>query len=192
MNSPTAAIEKTCLSPGNIAAYLDGELSPRAELELEVHLAVCGRCNNELNKQKSLLQALDFALEDKAQIELPADFTRVVVANAESKVRGLRCPQERFRALFVCAALFALVLLGLGGETKTVFGTFANFAEQFLAVAGFAWNLIYDVAFGTAIILRSLSSQVADNSKVSLVFVSGLFFILLIVFSRLTVRLNRS
>jgi hypothetical protein len=174
MNSQTATIEKICLQRNEIAAFIDGELLPHKEFELELHLAVCGFCATELNEQKKLLCALDYALENEKQIELPANFTKVVVTNAESKVDGLRRPQERSKALFVCAALFVLVILGLGGETKTVLNTFGKFAEQFLAVGGFVWNLIYDVSVGTAIVLRSLGSQFIFNSSA--------FFAILIVF----------
>jgi hypothetical protein len=174
MNSQTATIEKICLQRNEIAAFIDGELLPHEEFELELHLAVCGFCATELNEQKKLLCALDYALENEKQIELPANFTKVVVTNAESKVNGLRRPQERSKALFVCAALFVLVILGLGGETKTVLNTFGKFAEQFLAVGGFVWNLIYDVSVGTAIVLRSLGSQFIFNSSA--------FFAILIVF----------
>lgn len=189
MNTQNAA-EKNCSQRNDLAAYLDGELSPRAELELEMHLAACRSCSDELNEQKKLLQALDCALESDRKIELPANFTRVIVANAESRVSGLRRPQERFNALFVCAALFLLILLGLGGEMKTVLYTFVKFAEQFLAVGGFAWNLIYDVAIGTTVILRSLSHQIIFHSSVSLATLTGFFVVLLLVFSR--VALQRS
>jgi len=167
MNLQTATTEKICSYRSEIAAYIDGELLSREELELEMHLVVCRHCSEELNEQKKLLCALDYALENEVEIKLPANFTRVVVANAESKVNGLRQPQERSKALFVCAALFLLVLLGLGGETETVLNTFGKFAEQFLAVGGFVWNLIYDVSVGAAIVLRSLSSQFIFNSSAS-------------------------
>lgn len=191
MNFDTTAIEEICSHHSDLAAYLDGELSPREELELEKHLAVCKDCSDELNEQKKLLRALDFALENEREIELPADFTRIVVANAESKVSGLRRPQERSKSLFVCAALFLLVLLGLGGETRTVWHTFAKFAEQFLAVGGFIWNLIYDVAVGSAIVLRSLSNQVVFNSNFSVALLIGFLFVSLVFLSRFTTRLNR-
>jgi hypothetical protein len=174
MNSQTATIEKICLQRNEIAAFIDGELLPHEEFELELHLAVCGFCATELNEQKKLLCALDYALENEKQIELPANFTKVVVTNAESRVNGLRRPQERSKALFVCAALFVLLILGLGGETKTVLNTFGKFAEQFLAVGGFVWNLIFDVSVGAAIVLRSLGSQFIFNSSA--------FFAILIVF----------
>ncbi len=191
MNSQTATTEKICSQTSEIAAFIDGELLPREELELELHLAVCGSCSAELNEQKKLLCALDFALENEKQFELPANFTKIVVANAESKVSGLRRPQERSKALFVCATLFLLVLLGLGGETETVLNTFRKFAEQFLAVGGFVWHLIYDVSVGTAIVLRSLSSQFIFNSFASLAILIVFVFLSLFLLSRF-ISLQRS
>lgn len=184
MNLQGATTENICSYRSEIAAYIDGELLPREELELESHLAVCGSCAAELNEQKKLLRALDYALENEREIELPANFTKIVVANAESKVSGLRRPQERSKSLFVCAALFLLVLLGLGGETGTVVNTFGKFAEQFLAVGGFVWNLIYDISVGTAVVLRSLSSQFIFNSTASLAILLVLVFLSLFLLSR--------
>ncbi len=40
MNLQTSATEKVCLQ-NEIAAYIDGELTPREELDLEMHFAVC-------------------------------------------------------------------------------------------------------------------------------------------------------
>ena len=93
-----------------IAAYIDGELSPREEMDLELHFAVCGECAAEFNEQKKLLCALDFALDEKAEFELPEDFTKSVVVKAESNVSGLRRREERFRALYLCAILFLLII----------------------------------------------------------------------------------
>ena len=190
MNLQAATIEKVCPT-SEIAAYIDGELSPRAEFELEMHFAVCPSCKSKLNEQNTLLCALDFALEKEQEIELPENFTKVIVANAESKVSGLRRPQERFKALFICATLFLLVLLGLGSETETVFNTFGKFGEQFLAVGGFAFHLIYNFAIATAIILRSLSHQIIFNSAISVAFLVMFFVISLFALSRLIVRYNR-
>jgi hypothetical protein len=103
-----------------IAAYIDGELAASEELALEMHFVGCSICAAELESAKTILRALDFALEDENEIELPADFTKTIVANAESRVSGLRRPNERFTALFICAALFLLVIAGLGRETETV------------------------------------------------------------------------
>ena len=192
MDTQTARIEQVCSERSDIAAYIDGELSPREELELEMHLAICRKCSAELNEQKKLLRVLDFALESEREIEMPADFTRVVVANAESKVSGLRRPQERAKALFVCAALFLLALLGFGGETRTVLNAFAKLAEQFFAVGGFVWNLIYSVAVGTAVVLRSLSHQIVFNFGFFFAVLIAFFIVSLIFLSRFVTRLNRS
>ena len=183
-----ADIENVCSHRSKIAAYIDGELLPREEIELEAHLAICKFCAAELNEQKKLLCVLDFALTDQDEFKLPENFTKIVVANAESKVSGLRRPKERSNALIVCAVLFLLVLLGLGRETEAVFNTFANFADQFLVVAGFAFHLFYDITLGTAIILRSLGTMLIYNSTVSLTLTLLVFGGSIIALLRLTAR----
>lgn len=191
MNEQAVQLEELCRQRANLAAYIDGELSPAEELELEMHLGVCPACAAELNEQKKLLQALNYALDGEEPIALPEDFTRVVVTNAESRVSGLRRPQERFKALFVCAALFLLTLLAFGTETKTILQTFARFAEQMLAVGGFVWNLIYDVSVGTAIILRSLSHQIIHNSSFAVAVFVAFLFVFVVLLSSLATRQNR-
>jgi hypothetical protein len=187
----TATTQTSCPRE-EIAAYVDGEISPREELELEMHFAVCKTCADELNSQKKLLCALDsFCLNEK-EIELPENFTKVIVTTAESKVSGLRRPQERRTALFICTALFLLVLLGLGAETETVLASFWKFADQFAAVVGFVAHLVYDIAFGITVILRSLSSQLFFSSAGSFGFIAVFFIISLITLSRLVLRYNRA
>jgi hypothetical protein len=174
----------------DIAAYIDGELAPGEELELEIHLASCKVCAEELNEQKKLLCALDYALEEK-EFELPVNFTKVVVANAESRVSGLRRPKERFNALFVCLALFLVVFVGLGSEAKSVLFSSSRFVEQFLAVGGFITHLVYDIAIGTAVILRSLCFQFVFKSAISLALVAFVLGFSALVFSRLMFRCKR-
>jgi anti-sigma factor RsiW len=192
MNRPSYSTDNNCRHRP-IVAYIDGELSPREELELENHLAVCPACAEKLNDQKKILCALEFALEEEeSEIELPENFTRVVVAAAESKVSGLRHPQERFRALFVCAALFLLVLLGLGEETSGVLTTFEKFFEQVMAVGGFAFHLVHDIAVGIAVVARSLCHRFIFNSAVSLVVLLIFFLLTTYAVSRLFVRQSRA
>lgn len=192
MNQPRPRAENNCLRH-LIIAYIDGELAPREEFELEEHLAVCAACADELNDQKKLLCGLELTLEDaKNRIELPENFTRIVVANAESKVSGLRRPQERFKALFVCTALFLLVLLGLGKETNGVLTTFANFYEQVAAVGGFAFHLIHDVAVGVAVVSRTLCHRFIFNSALALFGLFIFFLLTTYLVSRLFVRQSRA
>jgi len=191
MEQGTATIQTSCPRE-EIAAYVDGEIGSREELELEMHFAVCKPCTEELNSQKKLLCALDSFCLNEREIELPENFTKIIVTTAESNVSGLRRPQERRKALFICSALFLLVLLGLGGEIDSVFGTFGKFAEQFAAVVGFVAHLIYSIAYGITVILRSLSSQFLFNSAVSFGFIAVFFLISVLTLSRLVIRHRRA
>ena len=191
MKPQIATTEKVCPRE-EIAAYIDGEIAPRRELELEMHFAVCRNCASELNLQKKLLCALDTALLPEREVALPKNFTKVIITKAESNVSGLRRPQERRNALLICAALFLPLLVGFGAETEPILTTFGNFAGQILAVGGLIIHLVYDVAVGAVVILRSLSNQVAFNSLASAVLLLILFVISLITVSRLVIRFNRA
>lgn len=191
MNFQDFKTDEKCLR-SQLAAYVEGELSSREELELEMHLAVCKSCAAELNEQKKLLCALDCALEVEQEIALPVNFTEVVVARAQSKVSGLRAPRERFKALFVCLALFLLVVLGLGGKIEAILNTYIKFGEQLLAVGAFALHLIYDISIGTAVIARSLSNQFVNNLPFAGTFFVAFFFFSLFAAARLFTRYNRA
>jgi anti-sigma factor RsiW len=189
MSLPNQNNENECPPSARFVTYIDGELLPREELVLEAHVATCRACATELNEQKRLLHALDFfASENEREIELPEDFTKTVVASAESKVKGLRCPRERSRAVFVVAALFLTFLVGLGGETKSVVATFLNFGEQMLVVGGFAAHLVFNVAVGAAIILRSICAQLVRGSLSSSIFLTLFFFASVFALRRLLVE----
>ena len=143
-----------CDQRDDIAAYLDGELSPKGELSLEMHLADCSTCSEELNLQKQLLLGLESGLRDGLDIEVPKDFAKVVVANAESTVAGLRRPRERSNALFICGALSLFVLLCFGVSAGATL-----FLDQVTAVASFVGHLVYDLFIGVVVILRTGASH---------------------------------
>lgn len=174
----------------DIAAYVDGELTPGEELELEMHFAVCPDCADELNQQKKLLCALDFALEEK-EFELPENFTKVVVANAESRVSGLRGSKEKFNALAICSALLLLILIALGGDAKNFFAASGKLFDQFFAVGAFVGHLFYDIAVGTIVILRSLVFQFVFNSAAALAIIAFLTGFSALVFSRVWSKYKR-
>src|SRR6188472_4506226 len=94
--------KKAACPSSDLSAYIDGELSPHDELELEMHIAGCRVCADDLNLQKSFLNALDSSLEEEAEIQLPKNFTKTVVANAESRVSGIRRPHELRNAALIC------------------------------------------------------------------------------------------
>ena len=173
-----------------IAAYIDGELAAAHELELEVHFADCQICSLELNQQKQFLCGLNSSLKNEGEIELPANFTRLIVANAESSVNGLRRPRERFNAIFICAGLSLFALFALGAEAGKIFDGVSNIFEQIAAVGGFFGHLIYSFFVGVAIVLRSLAAQFRFDAVMAAV-VAGLFAVLLVFISRRVRRMLR-
>lgn len=148
-----------CLSD-EIAAYIDGELEPQRELELEMHMADCAFCRSELNEQKRFLRELDASLKGENDLVLPDDFTRLIVTNAESNVSGLRRPGERFNAFFICAGLALFVLFAIGPDASAMAAGLSQVMDQSLAVGGFFGHLVYSLFLGVVIILRSTAAQV--------------------------------
>jgi hypothetical protein len=151
-----------------ISSYIDGELDPGQELELELHFASCQKCTEDLTLQRQFLCALDASLENEPEIELPKDFTRVVVASAESRVSGLRRPTERFNAAFICSGLFLVMMFSIGAASGDALGIVFHILEKTATVASFLGHMAYDVAIGTIIVIRSLSSYfIFDHSPTS-------------------------
>ena len=153
---------------GEIAAYIDGELVRAREMELALHLASCNACTDELNLQKHLLHGLEFGLRDNADLDLPEDFTKVVVANAESTVAGLRRPRERFNMIFICGGLSLFILLSFG------VGAVVSMLDQFKAIGAFFGHLVYDFLLAIVVILRSGASQVHPETVMALL-MAGVF-----------------
>lgn len=191
MNSHAPQNQNGCPSV-EISAYIDGELSPLVEMELEAHLADCRICSAELNQQKSFLVALSASLENEKEFEMPRNFTKTIVAHAESRVSGLRRPRERFTAIFICAALFLFILFAIGSDAETVLGIFAMALEKVAAVGAFAVHLAFDVSLGSVVVLRSLSSQLLFSSNLSFLLFAGLFGFSILACSRLILRGDRS
>lgn len=190
MHQETSQNHSACPSP-EISAYLDGELRPSDEMRLDMHFAGCSICREELNSQKNLLQALSVSLESEKDFELPKNFTKTIVANAESRVNGLRQPRERYTAVFICSALFVFLAALLGSELAGIFGSAGEVADRTSAVVGFGASLTYSLAFGITVIVRSLVSQLATNTTFSLavlafVALAGVFFTRLLIFQKRT------
>jgi predicted anti-sigma-YlaC factor YlaD len=191
MDSQTATTEEICPRSA-IAAYIDGELAPPEEMSLEMHLTVCDICRAHLNEEKKLLNALDFALEEKTEIEIPENFAKVIAARAESSVSGLRNRRERSTALFLCASLFLFAVAGFGAETERVASAFFTVSDKLFAVVGFGANLIYDVSFGTVVILRTLGCKLFFNPAVLAAVAAAFVIVSIVAFPRLFARYNRS
>ena len=194
MNSQFENTEISCSGPrAEIAEYIDGELAPQAELEFDLHCAICKICRDELNAQKKVSSTLEILLdENPEQIELPENFTKIVTAKAESNLDGLRNPKERSRALFICAILFLFLIFGFGTESGTVLFAVEKFAEQMFAVGGFIFHLFYLLLFGISTIFGSLFKKFVFSSSLTLLLTAGTFVISFFILSRMVLRFNRS
>ncbi|MBK6748662.1 MAG: zf-HC2 domain-containing protein [Acidobacteria bacterium] len=173
-----------------IAAYLDGELDGQRELSLESHFASCGICSAELNHQKHFLIQLNSRLSNESELELPKDFTRQIVANAESSVVGLRGQRERFNAVFIIAALLLFVLFALGAEAGDQFSGFAASIDQTAAVVGFLGRIVYSFFVGVVVVLRTIAAPL----QIGLVGIAaglGLFAAAAVLISKMVFRLRR-
>lgn len=182
---------QTCPSP-DIAAYVDGELSSGDELGLEIHIAQCGVCREDLNLQKSFLNALNLSIEEEDAIELPPDFTKTVVVNAESRVSGLRLPNERRNAALISIGLIVFSLVLLGGNADSAVAATAAVVEKIVVVLAATAHFVYDLALGSTIVFKSLAASLVFQSGAGI----GLFVVIFVVslysFSRLWGRFDRT
>jgi anti-sigma factor RsiW len=163
-------VEKNCTdrARGEISAYIDGELTPSREFELELHFAACRSCTAELNEQKQFLCSLNSTLKNEQEIELPADFAKHIVANAESSVSGVRRPRELYNAVFICVGLGLFVLFALGADASKLFGGFFGFAEQAAIAVGLLGRIVYSIFYGAVIVVRLVASALEGDFAIAL------------------------
>ncbi|MBX7055569.1 MAG: zf-HC2 domain-containing protein [Pyrinomonadaceae bacterium] len=173
-----------------IAAYLDGELAPERETVLEKHLAMCVQCSEELRLQKQFLCSLDSSMSGEFDIELPANFTKRLVTNAESSVSGLRRPGELFSTLFVCAALLIFVLFALGPDANSLIAQVIAFGEKIATIGNFVGHITYSLLVGFGVVLRTVSGQFQIPAV--LMILAGAVVVLSYLVSRSRSRLRRT
>jgi predicted anti-sigma-YlaC factor YlaD len=179
MNAETVKIETVC-SQSDLAAYLDGELDAAAEARIETHLSACEDCFNALKEQKMVLCALNAALDNRIQIELPVNFAKKVAVRAESGLNGLRKREERWMAVTLCVLLFGLIgAVGLAGEASGVIEFFAGGVKVVSSVGGLVWGVFYNAGLGAVVIIRTLTRYLLSDSNVSLL---GILLVLILSF----------
>ncbi len=153
----------------DIAAYVDGELSAEAETAFERHISECEACARGLLDQRQFLAALTASFDDASSIQMPADFTKRVVSNAESTVAGVRRPNELLTAVCITAALFSFSLFAFGGEAFAIAITVEALGERVLALGLFVLRMAGGLAFAIAVISRSLVSSFEPAGLILLV-----------------------
>jgi anti-sigma factor RsiW len=153
-----AAPRGACL---DVAAYLDGELDDGAAARFEQHTKICAPCATALKEQRRLLCVLDAAFGDaQRQLQLPANFTEIVKARAQSDMRSVRHRSERKRAMLVSAGLAALSFALLGwqawDELLAPLSAVAGIAATMFDMAA---NAVGEAASGIALMLGVLGGQ---------------------------------
>ena len=176
---------------GDISAYIDGELSPDAEIAFELHASGCADCRSELNMQKNLLRELDLCLTT-GELELPKDFAKTVAVHAESSVNRLRCRGESVRAIGISAGLLLFALFSLGADARGAFAALNSIGSKLTVVASSVFHFVFDVALGIAIIFRSLGSSILSGSAISILSIFVIAFLSLLFLSRLLLRPHRA
>ena len=174
----------------DIASYIDGELNLARELELDDHFSGCQACVVELNQQKQFLRHLDVSLKHESELELPANFVKQIVANAESTVSGLRRPRERFNALFICAGLLLFVMFAMGTEAENLVARLSGVVEKAAAVGDIFGHFIYSLFVGLAVVVRTLASEV-EAGAAAVMAISIIFTIFSLFVSRKVLSAKR-
>lgn len=185
-----AFVGKSTCPVDEIASYIDGDLDLERESFMDAHFAECMACTEELNLQKQFLCSLESSLKKDSEVALPADFTRQIVANAESTVSGLRRPRERFNAVFICAGLMLFILFALGTDaTRLLSGVGAAF-EASAAIANFFGHFVYDLFIGLTIVLRTFAVQI--RPEISAAVILAIAFVLIALISERVLRTRRA
>lgn len=168
---------------GLIVAYLDGELTGDEVADFERHVAACAGCARDLAEQRRVLCALNLALMNRPDAALPRDFSRVVIARAQSDMGGVRARVERRLALKICLGLaVCAALLPLVG-----FAVVASSA----GVLAMIWRAASETASGATVVLRAVGRQLLFDSPASGVAVMLLFAALLALLPRLIINYHR-
>jgi hypothetical protein len=136
---------------------------------------------------------LDSALANPLDLEVPANFARVVAVQAKSDMRGMRNSSEHARALRFCIilGLAAFALLGFA-SSKAIIVSVRSFAGRVFGALSFFAELIFNAAAGFTVVSRVVSRGLISDSRLA-----GLVGVLLVVLavavlSRLITRYHRT
>ncbi|MER3431368.1 MAG: hypothetical protein C4324_10065 [Blastocatellia bacterium] len=178
MDGESPEIRSLC-PVSEISAYLDGELASAVSEQVERHIAICATCRAEANFQKSLLNHLSSELATDSLLDLPDDFSRRVVAVAESRVSGLRSSAELRSASFILLAFggfaaFFITSIHLRAEVPAI-----SVAEKLIGAAMLLLHFLYDLSIAIAATTRAFSrfwTALAISAFAVVIFIAVLAF----------------
>jgi anti-sigma factor RsiW len=192
---PIEVIEADATSPClDVAAYLDGELDDATSTRFEQHTKTCAACAVALRDQRRLLCVLDVAFGDaERQIQLPANFTQVVKARAQSDMSSVRHRSERKRAVLVSVVLAALSFALLGSQAwEELFAPVRAVAGIAATMFDMAANAAGEAASGVALTLRVLGGQMLEEPGAGSVGTYVIFAVAVALLFRLIVSYHRT
>ena len=121
-------------------------------LEFESHLTDCEACRREIDFHSRLESEIERLPE--SEVALPPDFSKVVAANAESQVAGLRKGKERKTTVYIIAVLGAILFFVLGVNVSSLVALFQFLADSVLAVFTVIGSFIFNLLLGIFVIAR--------------------------------------
>ena len=186
------AVQRNVCEKDLVAAYVDGELDGATMSFFEQHLDVCSACRAELQAHRLFVCELDAALNDPAEISVPAGFSKMVAARATTDMRGVRTGSEHRKALAICMllALGGFALIGAAAR-DAIFAIGEGFVAATLSVAGFLSSIVYDAGSAIAVVFGVLSRKliVETGSAIPLVV---LLVVAVLILTRLISRYHRT
>jgi predicted anti-sigma-YlaC factor YlaD len=186
-----ATQEKIC-EQHLIPAYIDGELDKPAQEFFEDHLRDCLACRSELRVHQQFICALDSALSNRVEVDVPANFSKLIAARAVSDMSGVRSAAENRKALTFCLILAVSGFALLGVTTRQVAVSVAwRLAGKAFGLIDVTWNAMYDLIASFAVISRVLGRKfIVGTGNLGLALILLAFAVLLL--SRLILSYHRT
>jgi len=155
----SATSEKTC-EQYLIPAYIDGELDKATQQFFADHLNDCPACRSELRIHQQFICALDAALGSRVEVDVPANFSKLIAARAASDMSGVRSAAENRKALVFCLvlAISGFALIGVTARQLSV-SLVWRVAGKAFGLIDVTWNAVYDLVASFAVISRVLSRK---------------------------------
>jgi hypothetical protein len=142
--------------------YLDGRMASESLFPFEAHLPDCEACRLEIDFHASLESQIESLPE--SEVSLPPDFSRVVAANAESQVTGLRKQKERKTTVYIIAVFGAVLFFVLGANVSSIVSVIQFLTEKVIAVFAVIASFIFNLLLGILVIARVAVSRFEVSS----------------------------
>jgi hypothetical protein len=132
--------------------FLDGEMTASEGRVFEAHIVQCENCSIEVELHRGIESVPD-------DIVLPADFSKVIAATAESQVSGLRKRKERTVTLAIVAGLGIAVFIVLGANLRSLISVLTFGVEKTGAFFEVIGTFLLNLVLGIVVIVKVAATQ---------------------------------